>query len=588
MLSCSRGLSRLGLGRLCRAPWYSSAADMNLKTVLLWLLLVLVAVLALVCILLLPNKKPPQCDDRVQGSLEHSHSEQSWIFADLTQEELIQVMLYLKSNLGVRLEDASHASPSDNCIYSIDLQLPPKAESLLFLDHGGSRPLRQALAVVYFGNQPEPNVTEYMVGPLPQLTYHRDVTRQKYGGRIPYYRRPLLDAEYQQMTRVLFSVVLPTAPSFMQEVLNYDGDNLAAMITAPHGQKSGDRATWLVLFQNATGYFLHPVGLEVLLDHSSLNINEWTVKDVFYNGRYYRDMVQLEREFTTGHVPVKMIKRGLAGGDFSSLKPRVQPTGSGPFYYEPSGPRYSVKNNQVVSLLWSFAYRMDTSKGLRLFDIRFRGQRIVYELSVQDAMSVYGSNSPGGMSTRYMDGNFGIGRLTHSLVRGVDCPYFATYLDVCFLAQAQRPIVTPDALCVFEQATGTPLRRHYSRHQPLYYGGLPATALILRSVATMGNYDYVWDFVFHPTGAIEGKVQATGYISSSFFFGDGLDFGNRVGEHTLGTIHTHAIGYKVDLDVGDCFLRQRSPSIARVPDHSRGRPNSGSTSPLGGPRKLES
>ncbi|KAL8175755.1 UNVERIFIED_CONTAM: hypothetical protein K2H54_007087 [Gekko kuhli] len=529
---------------------------MDLKTALIWLLLVLVAALALVCILLLPSEKHPSCDDQMKSSLEHLHSDQSGIFADLTQEEMIQVMQYLKSNLGVRLEDASQASPSDNCVYSIDLQLPPKAESLLFLDHGGSRPLRQALVVVYFGNQPDPNVTEYVVGPLPDPVYHQDVTQQKYGGHIPYYRRPPLDAEFKQMTRVLYNVVLPTAPSFMQEVLNYDGNNLAAMITAPHGLASGDRATWLVLFQNVTGYFLHPVGLEVLLDHSSLDISEWGVKKVFYNGQYYGDMAQLEREFTKGRVPVEIIRRVPVHGDLSSLKPRVQPTGFGPFYYKPSGPRYSVRNNQVVSSSWSFAYRMDISRGLRLFDIRFRGQRIVYELSVQDAMSIYGSNSPGGMSTRYMDGSFGIGRLTHSLVRGVDCPYSATYLDVCFLAQAQRSTVTRDALCVFEQATGTPLRRHYSRRPLLSYGGLPATALVLRSVATLGNYDYVWDFVFHPNGGIESKVQATGYISSSFLYGDGMDYGNRVGDHTLGTIHTHSVGYKVDLDVGGerCYL----------------------------------
>ncbi|XP_015284314.1 PREDICTED: retina-specific copper amine oxidase-like, partial [Gekko japonicus] len=229
----------------------------------------------------------------MKGSLEHLHSDQSGIFAGLTQKEMIQVMQYLKSNLGVRLEDASQASPSDNCIYSIDLQLPPKAESLLFLDHGGSRPLRQALVVAYFGNQPDPNVTEYVVGPLPEPMYHQDVTRQKYGGHIPYYRRPLLDAEFKQMMHILYNVVLPTAPRFMQEVLNYDGDNLAAMVTTPHGLASGDRATWLVLFQNVTGYFLHPVGLEVLLDHSSLDISEWGVKKVFYNGQYYWDMAQL-------------------------------------------------------------------------------------------------------------------------------------------------------------------------------------------------------------------------------------------------------------------------------------------------------
>ena len=43
--------------------------------------------------------------------------------------------------------------------------------------------------------------------------------------------------------------------------------------------------------------------------------------------------------------------------------------------------------------------------------------------------------------------------------------------------------------------------------------------LVFRSVSTMLNYDYVWDMVFYPNGAIEVKLHATGYISSAFLFG---------------------------------------------------------------------
>nr|XP_034991620.1 membrane primary amine oxidase-like [Zootoca vivipara] len=524
---------------------------MNGKALLSVLLLALVVIFALVCVLLTRGGKTTRCGYQTRSFPEHLHGDWSQVFADLSQEEMARVARYLKSNLGATLEDASQARPSDNCIYSIDLQLPPKAESLTFLDHGGIRPPRQALAVVYFGNQPAPNVTEYVVGPLPEPTYHQDVTVQKYGGQLPYYRRPPLDAEYKQMARFLHGVAFPTAPSFMQQVLDYDGTNLAAMTTSPRGLKSGDRSTWLVLFQNVTGYFLHPVGLEVLLDHSSSDLSLWAVKKVFYGGQYFRDLAELEREFAEGHLQVEKVQRVPAEGGFASLKPNVSSAGpAGPVSYEPHGLRYSVRGNQVLSSFWSFAFRMDVSRGPCLFDIRFKGQRVAYELSVQDTMSVYGSNSPGGMSIRYMDGSFGIGRLTFPLVRGVDCPYSATYLDIHSLAQAERPLVTRDALCVFEQDLGAPLRRHYSHLRPIYYGGLPATALVFRSVSSIGNYDYIWDFVFHPNGAIESKVRASGYISSSFLYGNGLDYGNRVGDHTLGNIHTHFVGYKVDLDVG--------------------------------------
>lgn len=74
--------------------------------------------------------------------------------------------------------------------------------------------------------------------------------------------------------------------------------------------------------------------------------------------------------------------------------------------------------------------------------------------------------------------------------------------------------------------------------------------LVIRSVSTLLNYDYVWDMIFHPSGALEVRFHATGYISSAFLFGAARKYGNQVGEHTLGTVHTHSAHFKVDLDVG--------------------------------------
>lgn len=73
--------------------------------------------------------------------------------------------------------------------------------------------------------------------------------------------------------------------------------------------------------------------------------------------------------------------------------------------------------------------------------------------------------------------------------------------------------------------------------------------LVIRAISTLINYDYVWDFMFHSSGAVEVRVHATGYISTSFLHGQGTDYGSRVGPHTLGTMHLHHIHYKVDLDV---------------------------------------
>ncbi|NXR08152.1 AOC3 oxidase, partial [Semnornis frantzii] len=522
---------------------------MNVKTVLVLLVLALATIFALVCVLLTRGKGPSTCQHQPLEE-EDTDGGQSLVFADLSPEEMVQVVRYLRASLGVQLVDASRAKPSDNCIASIDLQVPAKAEVLRFLDEGGTRPPREALAVLYFGNQPDPNVTEYVVGPLPTPAYHRDVTVQRYGGTVPYHRRPVTGKEYMDIN-ALIQQELRKAPGFLAACCDSDGTDLAILTTAPRGFKSGDRATWFVLFQNTpgTGYYLSPVGLEVLVDHSSLDISQWAVSRVFYNGQYLASAGALEDAFLSGLLKVIRLKKPQAEAVLGSMRPRQPPGSPGPLQFEPQGPRYHVRDNRVTFQGWSVTFGMNPNSGPRLFDIRYRGKRIVYELSLQEALALYGSNCPGGMSTRYLDGSFGIGRFAYELVRGLDCPYTATYVDRHYLVESETPKTNQNSLCIFEHDAAIPLRRHFSDSQSLYYGGLRRNVLVIRTISTLINYDYIWDFMFHGSGAVEVRVHATGYISSSFLHGQGTNYGNRVGPHTLGTMHLHHIHYKVDLDV---------------------------------------
>ncbi|NWT73056.1 AOC3 oxidase, partial [Prunella himalayana] len=522
---------------------------MSLKTVLILLGLALATIFALVCVLLTREKSPRSCQ-QLPPEQEEVEDEQSLVFADLTAEEMSQVVQYLRGHLGVPLVDASRAKPSDNCIASLELQVPPKAEVLRFLDAGGARPPREALAVLYFGKQPEPNVTELVVGPLPRPAYHRDVTVHKYRGKLPYHRRPVTGREYADIN-ALVRRELQRAPRFLRACCESDGTDLVTLTTAPRGFKSGDRVTWFVLFHNVagTGYYLSPVGLEVLVDHGELQVSRWQLRKVFYNGQYFGSTADLEQEFVAGALEVVRLRQPQGDAVLGSMKPRRPPAPPGPLQFEPQGPRYRVRNNHVTFQGWSIAFGMNPNSGPRLFDIRYRGERIVYELSLQEALALYGSNCPGGMSTRYLDGSFGIGRFAYELVPGLDCPITATYVDRHYLAESDTPKTNQKSLCIFEHDSALPLRRHFSDSQSLYYGGLRRSTLVIRAISTLINYDYIWDFMFHASGALEVRVHATGYISSSFFHGRGTDYGNRVGPHTLGTMHLHHIHYKVDLDV---------------------------------------
>ncbi|XP_006006015.3 amine oxidase [copper-containing] 3 isoform X2 [Latimeria chalumnae] len=509
---------------------------MNVKIISALFALALAIIVALIfCVL----SRSPRCAQH-QG-IQVEHDDRSLLFSDLSNEELMIVKNYLKENL--ELVDISSAKLSDNFIYYVEMHLPKKQDVLMFLDKDGKKPSREALAVVFFGKKAKPTIKEYIVGPLPNPKYHRDITSEKYQN-LNFNSRPFGLNEYSRVYSHLIKNEFPKAKQVLKDSFDFDGNNLASFMSAPMGLEAGQRESWFCFFHNVSAYFLHPVGLEVLVDFSSLDTSEWKVKSVLYNGQYFENMEDLEDKYTKRKVDlVKFDKNDVNAG---SLKPPHPPSGAAPIEYEPQGKRYSVKNNQVIYLSWRFSFGLSATTGLRLFDIRFNGERIVYELSVQEALTVYGSNTGTAMLTKYLDGSFGFGRCSYEMVRGVDCPYTATYLDTYYFFDTDGPVRSKNSICIFEQNIGLPLRRHYSAS---HYGGLTNSVLIVRTIATIGNYDYVWDFRFYQNGAIEAKIHATGYISTAYLFGDGLKYGTKVRTDTLGTIHTHFLHYKVDLDI---------------------------------------
>lgn len=75
---------------------------------------------------------------------------------------------------------------------------------------------------------------------------------------------------------------------------------------------------------------------------------------------------------------------------------------AGPRQVSFNGPRYRVdKDNQWVSWMgWSFYLSFARDMGMSLWDVRFRGERILYEVSPQEALAVYCMASPSSLVVR--------------------------------------------------------------------------------------------------------------------------------------------------------------------------------------------
>ncbi|KAF7697755.1 retina-specific copper amine oxidase [Silurus meridionalis] len=513
----------------------------------LLILFTLVSVILNIVLLCLNSNRLPKCQMQSQGTVVANHTDQSLIFSDLTPEEYRLVRDYMWKQKDLRISRSAFAKASENFIFLIDLLLPKKAEALRYLDSHGPKPERLANVVVFYG---ELNyLKEYVVGPLSGPIHHRDVTMEKYNKEsLPFNSRPVTIGEYSQLFELVYGNIFTQLTTELKESFGYDPKkkNLNVFEGMPRGVKSGDRKTWVSFFRDVSGMYIHPVGFEILVCHESANSSDWTVEKVMYNSEYFDSIESFKKKYAANDVQ-KIVYKDIS--NYASLKPKSKPTGLGPHQYYLQGKRFSVKNNQVIYKEWSFAFGLSSLTGMRVFDVRFKGERIIYELSVQEAMSVYGSITPGMMLTKFLDTSIGIGRFAHELVRGVDCPYSATYVDVYRYIDINATQLFRNAICVFEHDLGRPLRRHFSDFFQNSYGGLTNSALYIRTITAIGNYDYIWDFIFYESGTVEARVHATGYISSSYKVPGSLKYGHQVAENVLGNVHTHFVNFKVDLDI---------------------------------------
>lgn len=147
-----------------------------------------------------------------------------------------------------------------------------------------------------------------------------------------------------------------------------------------------------------------------------------------------------------------------------------------------------------------------------------------------------------------MDVGWGLGGITHQLTPGIDCPHEATFLDAIHYYDSDSPVLSQRALCIFEM----PLRQYfYSNFRNSFssYARLSGPMLVLRTTSTIHNHDYIWDFIFHSNGMMEGKMYATGYVHATFYTSEGLLYHSRLHTHLLGNVHSHLAHYRIDLDV---------------------------------------
>lgn len=481
------------------------------------------------------------------------------IFNDLTSEEIIAVRDFMLKQSSLKLKSIENASVKDNYIYMIQLHPPEKEAVLDYLENGKAKLARKALVVIFEGEANLPFVEEYIVTWLnnsEEMTYEK-----RHDNPIVFNARPYDQVQHKALEKIVLEA---TTKAFRILNESYDGfcyHNCTNKLLkfhpqGPFGKTSDERTTWLQFTRDLEGESLNPVDFQLYIDFPGSDVSKWKVNKVYYNGQTFNTVDDLLFQYNKQNAILKSSIPAPQTPLFSSYDrsgiPQSQKARRAPRMFEPDGKRFSVSDRHIKYMEWSFDFRMDSVSGPQLFDIRFKDKRIIYELSLQEAITFYSGFSPYFMAANFVYGGWAMGAKTFELVGGVDCPETSKFFDVVHFVDTDQPQVIKNAVCVFEMDSGIPLRRHFETNGTGYkfYEGLANHVLVLRTIITARNYDNIFDFVFYQSGAIEVKSTPTGYVQSENDRQGSDDlFGHEIQTKLLGNLHDHIFHYKVDLDV---------------------------------------
>ncbi|EIW55896.1 amine oxidase catalytic domain-containing protein [Trametes versicolor FP-101664 SS1] len=486
-------------------------------------------------------------------------------FASLTIADTVSVSEWLLApERGLNLTRGDkNPQLADNLIYHVDAFRPVKKDAVAYLDNPDtvSPPERFARVTIHHGAAAEPYVMDYLVGPLPvsEKTSMRKLTEIYHRDSIPFNARG-----YTTMGELspLLTVIMPPLSEVTEDLFGgsargLPNDTLVAAIVAPLSFDGAFRRGWVSWRRNIAGPWLHPVNFFQYVDFSGTDPSQWKLLKLVYNHQVFNSteaFLDAYHDGTLKRLPHRP-DQDPSQGEWSTRK---RPTLTaqrdldnlpGPRSVSFGGLRFRVDRAlQYVSWMgWGMYLGFDKDMGLSLWDLRFRGDRIIYELAPQEAIAQYAGNDPMQTTTAWLDRFFGMGSAVRDMIPGYDCPHEAVYLPAT-THNFEGSIVRQRAICIFEHDSGRPITRHtgYTEGE---FGATRGYQLVVRSVSTVGNYDYLFDYIFQIDGTIEVRISASGYLQGGFWEASQEGYGTAIRDTTMGSLHDHVINYKVDLDV---------------------------------------
>lgn len=225
---------------------------------------------------------------------------------------------------------------------------------------------------------------------------------------------------------------------------------------------------------------------------------------------------------------------------------------------QPEGASFTVENFSEMGRLirwqkWDLKVGFNQREGMVLYDVHYDDKPLFYRLSLSDMAIPYADpRHPFHRKQAFDLGDAGAGTMANNLELGCDCLGSIYYIDGVIADSRGQPVHMPNVICVHEQDAG--IMWKHTNYRTNRACVVRNRELVLQTILTVSNYEYVLQFVLNVAGDLAYEVRATGILSTQ-----PVDLELTKTPHPYGTVvhpgvlagnHQHFFSLRVDPMVG--------------------------------------
>lgn len=213
---------------------------------------------------------------------------------------------------------------------------------------------------------------------------------------------------------------------------------------------------------------------------------------------------------------------------------------------QPNGASFKIEGDVIRWQKWEIRLTFNFREGMVLHEVSYDKRPLFYRVSLSDMSIPYADPRPPFHKKQAFDlGDTGAGMMANDLKLGCDCLGAIAYKDGLIADDNGQPLWKRNAICIHEQDSG--LLWKHTNYRTNRAAVVRRRELVIQSIITVSNYEYILAFIFDQAGQMEYEVRATGILSTQPIDpGVEVPWGTVVHDGVLATYHQHILSLRLD------------------------------------------